>query len=63
MHMRFVRFKVKEGKLWDYARHYEARVIKALQETMEDLYETVFTSSLNDKNNKKWMYKKVSSYS
>ena len=37
--------------------------IKALQETMEDLYETVFTSSLNDKNNKKWMYKKVSSYS
>ncbi len=33
MHMRFVRFKVKEGRLWDFARFYEDRIITAMQET------------------------------
>jgi len=33
MFMRFVRLKVKEGKVWEYGRFYEDRIIPALQET------------------------------
>lgn len=48
MHMRFVRFKVKEDKLWDYARYYEDRVIQALQETEGCLFASLLQPSGDD---------------
>ena len=45
MHMRFVRFKVKVGKLWEYARDYEDRVIQALQETEGCLFASLLQPS------------------
>ena len=48
MHMRFVRFKVKEDKLWEYARYYEDRVIQALQETEGCLFASLLQPSGDD---------------
>jgi heme-degrading monooxygenase HmoA len=48
MHMRFVRFKVKEDKLWEYSRYYEDRVIGALQETAGCLFASLLQPSGDD---------------
>ena len=48
MHMRFVRVKVKEGRLWDFARFYEDRIIPALQETEGCLFASLLQPSGDD---------------
>jgi heme-degrading monooxygenase HmoA len=48
MFMRFVRFKVKEGKNWEYARFYEDRVIPAMQETDGCLFASLLQPSGDD---------------
>ena len=45
MYMRFVRFKVKEGKDWEYARFYNDRVIPAMQETEGCLFVSLLQPS------------------
>jgi heme-degrading monooxygenase HmoA len=45
MFMRFVRFKVKEGKHWDFAHFYEDRVIPAMQETDGCLFASLLQPS------------------
>lgn len=45
MFMRFVRLKVKEGKLWDLTRFYEERIIPALQETEGCLFASLLQPS------------------
>ena len=48
MYMRFVRFKVKEGKHWDFARFYENRIIPAMQETEGCLFASLLQPSGDD---------------
>jgi len=48
MHMRFVRLKVKEDKLWEYGRYYEDRVIQALQGTEGCLFASLLQPSGDD---------------
>jgi heme-degrading monooxygenase HmoA len=48
MHMRFVRFKVKEGRQWDFARFYEDRIIPAMQETEGCLFASLLQPSGDD---------------
>ncbi len=48
MHMRFVRFKVKEGKLWGFAGFYEDRIIPAMQETEGCLFASLLQPSGDD---------------
>jgi heme-degrading monooxygenase HmoA len=48
MYMRIVNLKVKEGRLQDFARFYEDRVIPALQETGGCLYASLLRPSDDD---------------